>query len=112
MNSPRLEKLFEFLKKAPNDAFTLYSIAYEYMNTGEHESAKDYFNRLLEADPLYIGAYYHLGKTLEKLKLPESAAQVYLEGISMAQKKPDFHALAELNTARNALLGLDYEDEV
>jgi tetratricopeptide (TPR) repeat protein len=112
MNSPRLEKLFEFLKKAPNDVFTLYSIAYEYMNRGEQESAKDYFNQLLKVDPQYVGAYYHLGKTWEKLQQPEEAAAVYLRGIAVAQKKPDFHALAELNSARNALLGLDYDDDV
>lgn len=112
MNSLRLNKLLEFLEKAPNDAFTLYSIAYEYMNAGQYEAASQYFQQLLQADPQYVGAYYHLGKTLEKLKLSEEAEKVYQQGILVAQSKPDFHALAELNSARNSLLGLDYDDEV
>lgn len=112
MNTPRLDKLFEFLQKAPTDAFTLYSIAYEYMNQGKNESAVTFFTQLLELNPEYVGAYYHLGKTLEKLNKPQKADAIYQTGIGIARKKADFHALAELTSARNSLLGLDYEDEV
>lgn len=112
MKQDRLSQLLQFLERAPKDAFTLYSIAYEFLNRNEHEKALKYFRDLKNIDPNYTGTYYHLGKTLEKLDRKKEAIGIYKEGIQITQKLRDFHALSELRTALNSALGLDYEDEV
>ncbi|MEM6263167.1 MAG: tetratricopeptide repeat protein [Bacteroidota bacterium] len=108
----RLEQLLLFLKKDPNDAFTLYSIAYEFSSRKDHEKAIHYFTLLMDRHPDYVGLYYHLGKTYEETSQPELAEKTYRDGLDMATRERDRHAFAELQSALNKLLGLDYEDEV
>ncbi|MDX2248652.1 MAG: tetratricopeptide repeat protein [Bacteroidia bacterium] len=100
----RLQQLLSFLETAPNDAFTLYSVAYEYLNQSEILTAIKYFEQLKSLHPEYIGTYYHLGKSLEKIKDKQAAALVYQSGIEVARKLKDRHALAELQTALNEVL--------
>ncbi|MEZ4772207.1 MAG: tetratricopeptide repeat protein [Bacteroidia bacterium] len=100
----RLKQLLGFLETAPEDSFTLYSIAYEYLTLGEAETAIKYFEQLKSLHPEYIGTYYHLGKTLEKMGNKSAASEVYQSGIVIARKIKDRHALAELQTALNDLL--------
>ena len=76
MDNTILERLFSFLETAPNDSFTLYSIAYEYKKLQNYKEARQYFSRLKENDPAYVGLYYHLGGVLEQLDQPEAAMQV------------------------------------
>lgn len=104
MIPPRLKQLLGFLETAPQDAFTLYSVAYEYLNMEETETAIKYFDQLKSLHPEYIGTYYHLGKALEKIGNKNTAEEVYQAGITIAQKNKDRHALAELQTALNELL--------
>lgn len=106
--SPRITQLLSFLELVPQDAFTLYSLAYEYMNLEEYEVANQYFERLHAAQPDYVGMYYHWGRCLEKMNEPEKAMSVFREGVAVAQRISDTHALAELNnTILNRELGID-----
>jgi tetratricopeptide (TPR) repeat protein len=107
MENPRLKQLFTFLEMDPTDAFTRYSIGYEYVGMGESEKALACFEALKSDIPEYVGTYYIMGKTLESLNRKEEAAAIYKEGISVAESRRDFHALAELRTALNEVLGLD-----
>ncbi|TAE49587.1 MAG: tetratricopeptide repeat protein [Bacteroidetes bacterium] len=95
----RLSHLFHFLEASPTDSFTLYSIAYEYMNQGKYQEALSYFERLKSVDPAYVGLYYHLGHTLIYLGKPSDAMIVFREGIEVARQKRDFHAQGELQRA-------------
>src|SRR4051812_1755329 len=108
MQSSRLGQLLEFLTEEPNDAFTLYAIAIEYLKLDEVKSL-EYFNRLLSDHQDYIGTYYHAGKLYEKRGNREEAEKVYKKGMEIAQKLRKMHALAELRGAYNSLMGLDYE---
>ena len=98
--SERLQQLFQFLEQVPNDSFTLYSIAYEYLNQGDVDQALEYFTRLRQVDPAYVGLYYHLGKAYERLEDFEEALKVYEAGLKVAQKQHDLHAFQELQRAK------------
>ncbi|MEL7533513.1 MAG: tetratricopeptide repeat protein [Bacteroidota bacterium] len=111
MDNPRLQRLFDFLKKAPNDAFTLYSIAYEYQQMEDWAEAQKHFERLKSLHPDYIGLYYHLGAVLERQGQNEQAVDIYKAGIALAQQKRERHALSELQSALNTALGLDDEED-
>ena len=107
MMSPRLKQLFDFLQVAPTDSFTLYSIAFEYLTMEDFEQAIEYFNKIINLDPEYIGTYYHLGKTLERVGKLEEAIEVYKTGIPLAFKMKERNSHRELNEALNLALGLD-----
>lgn len=110
MNNARLQQLLGFLETAPEDAFTLYSIAYEYLRTDQKEQAIQYFERLYASHPDYIGLYYHYGKTLETQNQTEKAILLYKKGIKEAERQRDTHAAAELRSALNQATGLDDDD--
>lgn len=103
MNQDTLNRLFSFLEEDSEDAFTLYSIAYEYAKGDQHLSAIQYFLKLRKAHPQYVGLYYHLGKSYEKEDKADKAADIYQEGIKMARQQRDTHALSELQNALNEL---------
>ena len=108
---PRLNQLYGFLEMDAKDAFTLYSIGYEYMLLSDWEKAVDYFEQLRSLHPDYTGVYYHLGKCYEKLGKPEEGMTVFEAGLAAAERKQDTHALAELkNLIQNRCLGI-YDDE-
>ncbi len=111
MNHPRIQQLFEFLQKSPNDAFTLYSIAYEYLRVGENEQALEYFFRLKQLHPDYLGTYYHLGECLERLGRTAEAITIYESGIQEGQAQRDQHAVGELKRALLTAQGLDDDEE-
>lgn len=104
----KLNKLFQYLEANPNDSFARFSIAQEYKKQGYIEKAQDYFQQLKKQDPDYIGTYYHLGKLFEEKGDDEQAAQVYKEGMAIANKIGDQHALNEL---KQAIQLLDTDDE-
>lgn len=107
MKTERLQQLFSFLEKAPEDPFTLYSIGYEYLQANREEEARGFFHRVIKADPDYVGVYYHLGKLLEAGGNREGAENTYKTGLTVAQKVRDANARRELQAALNHLLGED-----
>ena len=109
-NKTRLQNLLEFNDEQPNDSFTVYAIALEYMNIGELEESKKFFSELLQNHKDYIAAYYHFGKLYEKMNNADAAGETYLLGIRLAEAKRDKHALAELKQAYNSLMGVDEGD--
>lgn len=100
----RIEKLRAFLAQSPEDAFLVHAMALELLKTGDQEQALIYFERNRQAQPAYIGTYYHLGKLLEQLNREQDAITVYEEGVLMAGKAKDAHALNELRAALDDLL--------
>lgn len=110
MNKNRLISLQEMLKDEPNDPFLNYAIALEFSKTDVNQ-AIIYFEKLLQSHPDYIGTYYQFGKLLQDLNQNDKAESIFKIGIVVATEKPNFHALAELRTAYNKLLGLDYEND-
>ncbi len=106
----RLESLFEFLQKEPNDSFLKYAIATEYLKSGNFELALKYYEDVHYSDPEYVGNYYHLAKLHEQLGNKENAALIYQKGILVAEKLKNAHALSELKSAF-AIMNDPYADE-
>lgn len=83
----------------PSDEFTRFAIAMEHANAGRNEEAKDWFQQILASNERYIGVYYHLGKTLERMGSSAVAHDVYTRGITLARSMNDHHAASELEGA-------------
>lgn len=106
----RLEQLKAFLNESPDDSFLQYAIALEHIKKGELENGLSYFEGLVKNDPDYIGTYYHLAKLYLKLRRKEDAETCYKNGIAVATKLNDFHALSELKNAyTNLQMGIEEE---
>ncbi|MEQ7799427.1 tetratricopeptide repeat protein [Pedobacter sp. ASV1-7] len=111
MQSTRLIKLLEFLESDPNDPFVLYALATEYNSSNDTEKALEYYLKLINDHPDYVGTYYHLGKLYQKLDQTDAALEIYQKGMLAARTKRDMHAFSELQGAYNSAAGLDYEDD-
>lgn len=102
----RLEQLLQFHQESPDDSFVTFAIAKEYETGGDWDQALAYYLRLLETDPGYVGAYYHLGKLYERRGEWEAALRTFESGMTVAQRAGDRHAWSELAGAK-----LNLEDE-
>lgn len=100
MKSNRLDQLMNFLAASPNDAFILFAIAKEYEKYQDTENAMQFYLKLKQENPKYVGLYYHLGKLLEKQEQYQAAFDTYQEGIKIAEEAGDRHALGELAEAK------------
>lgn len=103
MSKDRLLTLLEYLEAKPEDSFLLFAVAKEYEQKDDLSKALGYFLKLKKLDPDYIGLYYHLGKLYENISEDHLAMGIYNEGIALAKKIGDFHALSELNNSRTNL---------
>lgn len=100
MTSNRLQQLFNFLQSSPGDSFILFAIAKEYEKLGDKEKALEYYLKLEETDPEYVGTYYHLGKLYEQFDKIKTAFFTYKKGMEIARKAGDQHSLSELAGAK------------
>ncbi|MBD3749470.1 MAG: tetratricopeptide repeat protein [Sphingobacteriales bacterium] len=99
----RLEQLLEFSKNEPHDPFLKYALATEYLRLNNPEKALWFYLDLVNQHPDYIGTYYHLGKLYEQLQQSDKALEIYEQGIAIAKKIKDQHALNELLGVYNSL---------
>ncbi len=99
----RLERLLEFFEHEPNDPFLKYALATEYLRLDNPEKALWFYLDLVDQHPDYIGTYYHLGKLYEQMQKQKEALNIYEQGISVAKKIKDQHALNELLGVFNSL---------
>jgi tetratricopeptide (TPR) repeat protein len=99
MNSSRLESLLHFLEQDPNDSFTRYAVALEYVSAGEIETGISYLNDLLERDSGYVAAYQRLGYLYGEIERKDEAADILKRGIEIALKAGDTHAASEMQAA-------------
>lgn len=96
------------LLENPTDAFLRFALAKEREKEGVDTSAgsagpagaREIYEQLLQDQPEYVGTYYHLGKTLERLNEPGEAWKIYSEGINVTRRLGEKHAMSELAGAR------------
>jgi len=110
MPESRLEKLLEFLKNEPNDEFLQYALATEYLRLNDAPKALEYYEKLVNEHPDYVGTYYHLGKLYEALDRKDDAIKIYEQGMETAQRKRDNHAFSELKVVYQEATGFDDDD--
>lgn len=101
--SERLDKLRQMLEKEPGDTFLLYAIALEHKKGGDYLKALEFFQRVIEKDPLYCAAYQHAAQTHELNGNVSGARESYRQGIEAAARKGDQHAREEMEAALNLL---------
>lgn len=92
----RREVLEAFVAEKPDDAFSRYGLALEYMNSGDAANAETQFRELLKRNPGYVPGYQMLGQLLAKQLRTDDARTVLREGISAAATAGNGHAQAEM----------------
>jgi Tfp pilus assembly protein PilF len=103
MGTTRLEVLKSMVEQKPEDGFSRYGLAMEYVRTGELETAAGEFETLLQHNPNYAAGYFHGGQTLEKLGRIEEAREIYRKGIDVTGATGDGHTRSELIAALQML---------
>src|SRR5690606_586675 len=106
----RLAALLDFHRDDPDDPFTRFALAQEYLKAGADDRALAFFEGLIQDHPDYVGTYYHLGKLYERLGRDEAATATYRAGVAAATRAGDAHARAELQGALLAAEGLGFDD--
>ena len=92
----RREVLEAFVAEKPDDAFSRYGLALEYMNSGDAANAETQFRELLKRNPTYVPGYQMLGQLLAKQSRTHDARAVIRQGISAAVKAGNGHAQSEM----------------
>ena len=98
--SQRLDLLLGILKETPTDSFVIFAIAKEYENLGNQNEAIQYYQKLYQLDPNYVGLYFHWGKLHEEINDSGKAIEIYSMGIEVASLQKDGHAERELSAAK------------
>lgn len=107
MNESRIKALLSYLSEDPDDAFTLYALAMEYLES-EPRKAEEIFDRLLLEKPEYLPTYLMAANYFKSIDLVDKARQIYLAGIELAQKNKEQFTLKELQSGLNEML---FEDD-
>ncbi len=107
----RLKQLLQFYEEDPEDPFTRFALAREYLKVGETEEALALFEELVEQDPGYTGTYYHLGKLYERLGRPDEAIATYEEGIERTRDQGAQKDLSELQDALLKAQGVGFDNK-
>jgi Tfp pilus assembly protein PilF len=100
----RTERLLDMLRQQPGDAFLQHALGLEYIKQGAEDKAEAAFRALLDADPGYVGSYYHLASLLVRKGQNEQALNVCETGLAACKKAGDDHAWRELNTIYEDLI--------
>jgi Tfp pilus assembly protein PilF len=96
----RIAQLEEFLKEDPNDAFSTYALALEYLKSNQKKSY-ELFESLLTTQPEYLPTYYPFAHLLIEMLQPEKAETIFRQGIEIARRANDLKTLKELKSAYN-----------
>ncbi len=102
-SNQRLSQLLTFLQEDPNDPFTLYALATEYLKT-DLRQARNYYEQLLTEHPGYVGTYYHAAKLYADLELPDKAVETFQKGLEVSLAAGNRHAHRELQAAYQQFL--------
>jgi Tfp pilus assembly protein PilF len=102
----RVEILKGFLDDNPNDSFSRYALALEYVKLGQHDDAVREFETVKKKDPDYLATYFQLGQLYLKMGQTHEAEKTFRTGITVASKSGDEHTRSELEGALDGLQGL------
>jgi len=99
----RIEILKGFLNENPNDSFSRYALALEYVKLGQDDDALREFETVKGNDPAYVATYFQLGQLYQKLGRSHEAEKTFRTGITVAAKAGDDHTRSELEGALEGL---------
>jgi Tfp pilus assembly protein PilF len=92
-----------FLDENPNDSFSRYALALEYVKLAQMQDARREFESVRDKDPDYLATYYQLGQLYIKLGLNHEAEKTFRSGITVAIKQRDDHTRSELEAALESI---------
>lgn len=95
----RLSQIESMLREQPNDPFLLFALAKEHEKNEEAKKAIIVFEKLRQLHPDYVGLYYHLAALYAETEQSNLAKTIYIQGIEVARKQNEHHALSELQNA-------------
>ena len=104
----RKDQILQLLSASPKDAFLRFALAKEWEQDGNDPEALAIYEGLAQDQPEYVGTYYHLGKTLERLDRPADAWKTYTRGMEITRELGEHHAMREL---AGALMELGDEED-
>ena len=110
MTQDRLALLLAFYEQDPDDAFTRFAIAKEYLKRDAPEQALAFYEKLIADQPEYTGTYYHLGKLYETLGRKDEAVATYQQGIEAARRQRNLKDLSELQDALMQAQGFGFDE--
>lgn len=99
----KMKTLAQNIKTDPDDSFSKFALALEFLKQDELPRAKMLFENVYNNDPDYVGVYYHLGKLYERMEQFSDAQKMYTEGIQIAEKQKEKRTVKELKEARTEL---------
>ena len=99
----RREVLEAFVAEKPDDAFSRYGLALEFMNSGDMVGAETNFRELIQRNPDYVPGYQMLGQLLAKQARSEDARSILNQGILAATKTGNAHARSEMESLLSEL---------
>lgn len=99
----RIQTLQSLLEKEPNDSFLLHCLALEYVKIQQDDKAQSLFEKIITANPNYVGTYYHLAQLYERINNIDKAKICYEQGMKIATQQNNRHAYNELQMAYDDL---------
>lgn len=91
--------LLSLLVNEPNDIFTNYALAIEYMGEGDYTKAEKQFLKVLDIDSNYLPSYFQLGQVAEKMNNVQIALNYYKKGLELAKAQKNNKTVNEINEA-------------
>jgi predicted Zn-dependent protease len=99
----KIAALTEILQADPTNAFARYGLAMEHISEGNTDTALAEFTNLIQHNPDYVPAYQMSAQTLAKLGRTEDALDRLHNGIAVANRTGNQHALSEMEAHRDDL---------
>jgi tetratricopeptide (TPR) repeat protein len=100
----KIKTLLEYIKEDPDEPFTRYALALEYVKANQDDLAEEHFEFLNKSHPDYLAAYYHYGKLLVRKGNAGHAGIVFKSGLEVAKKTGDRHTFNEIAGALEELI--------
>lgn len=101
---PTIEQLERLLEADPNDAFVLYGLAQEHAKAGRHDTAIEYYDRVVAVDAGELYAYYHKALSQRELDREDEAIATLRAGVERARAAGDPKALGELSALLDEIM--------
>lgn len=98
-SNSKIKKLAGYIKNNPDDSFSKFALALEFLKEDRLNKARILFEDIQEKDPEYDGVYYHLGKLYERSGLLEDALNTYKKGVEVAANNKNKRNVSELKEA-------------
>lgn len=100
---PSIEELEKLVQQFPDKPFPRYGLAMEYKKVNRFDEAIPHFREAMKLDANYVAAWFQCGLTYQAAGKIDEAKQTYREGIEVARRVGNGHALSEISDALASL---------